>query len=77
MLTIEDKAICTLRGKMRGLQDTDLYGDQALKLSIIALEKQIPKEIDHLQCPSCGLFLTDHTIYCPNCGQKLLRGVEL
>ena len=51
---------------------------EAMRMSIQALEKQIPKKPDFTEdkefalCPCCnGNGLADRQKYCDNCGQKL------
>lgn len=51
---------------------------EAMRMSIQALEKQIPKKPDFTEdkefalCPCCnGKGLLDKQKYCDNCGQKL------
>ena len=39
----------------------------------IAIEKQIPRKMEHYQCPDCRHYFEDgepHK-YCPCCGQRL------
>lgn len=55
-----------------------------LRLAVKALEKQIPKEPSwegptndakddaEAYCPECDYYLKDDTLYCPDCGQKIL-----
>ena len=45
----------------------------ALDVAIKALEKQVPKKINHCCCPVCGHYFEDyeHKKYCPECGQKM------
>ena len=47
--------------------------DEASKVAIQALEKQIPKKMERYQCPECRHYFEDgepHK-YCPCCGQRL------
>lgn len=67
-----------LIGMVEDNQNNDY--DEALKLGIEALEKQIPKEPTNRLCPTCGSithtdcgdsFLDYSLEFCPNCGQAL------
>lgn len=61
--------------------------NEACRMGIEALKKQIPKKVtdihcDEYYCPACGAEnnCDQHVIYdeyCPNCGQKLDKGEEL
>lgn len=45
----------------------------ALSMAIVLLEKEIPKKMEHYQCPVCRHYFEDGEphAYCPCCGQKL------
>lgn len=62
----------------------DKRGSEALKIAVIALEKQIPKVAEHEDgvwsiCPCCGGSVcndTEHAVnrevsYCEHCGQAI------
>ena len=46
---------------------------EAIRMSIQALEKQIPKKRDNYSCPICSHYFEDEECftYCPECGQRL------
>ena len=46
---------------------------EAIRMSIQALEKQIPKKRDSYSCPVCYHYFEDGECftYCPECGQRL------
>lgn len=65
-------AIETLNNAIGCATDNETVRD--LEFAIFALEKQIPKKMEHYQCPDCRHYFEDgepHT-YCPCCGQKLI-----
>lgn len=56
--------------------------EEADKLAIEALEKQMPKkpnnigrfdsfDVRHCNCPRCGGGINSDQRWCPNCGQKI------
>ena len=47
--------------------------DDAINLSIMALEKQIAKKLHNYYCPICRYYFEDREShkYCPECGQRL------
>ena len=50
------------------------YVNEALKMAISALEKQIPKkpsETDKARCIHCGCVVKRDERFCKNCGQAL------
>ena len=46
---------------------------EAIRMSIQALEKQIPRKRDNYSCPICSHYFEDGECftYCPECGQRL------
>ena len=46
---------------------------EAIRMSIQALEKHIPKKRDNYSCPICSHYFEDGECftYCPECGQRL------
>ena len=82
----------TEREAVKELQDNiDLpfgvtVSDEASRMAINALEKQIPKKVnlrhirkydgfDDGECPNCGMSVSrdcdGDDVFCPDCGQKL------
>ena len=47
--------------------------EEAMKMAIQALEKQIPEKRDNYSCPICSHYFEDGECftYCPECGQRL------
>ena len=55
--------------------------DDAIYTAIEALEKQMPKKPNKLNCPRCGFDRIDNSwwvfTYCPKCGQLIdWEGIE-
>ena len=81
----EKVSYANLVGASNCYGDKYIYEDPepyALELAISALEKQIPKKIDHdyLSCNSCDgdleVFARMDIVHCPWCGQRLDWSVE-
>lgn len=58
--TIIDHHISILRGKLKGLKNTDLLGDDTINASIALWQKQVPKKVvpdkdrKVKTCPACA-----------------------
>lgn len=63
--TTIDHHISVLKGKLKGLKDTDLSGDDTINASITLWQKQTPRKL---------LTGEDHDIFvesCPNCQRPI------
>lgn len=83
-LDVAEKQVKAFESRFKGQISNYRYDTEIYKIAISALEKQIPKKVNHDKefCPTCGanyeyLFCLDcgstefRFDYCANCGQKL------